>query len=119
LGKGLPGKSFAPGQAKIKNELVNKTLAVVKEYFMEQPPVESLEEARKRRVEDKLSRHTALDFLRARTQVRIARREAMEKAEKEAAEKKARRQAAKDAKEGADDDAVPAQAGDVEKKKVE
>jgi hypothetical protein len=107
-GKDKPAKSVVPGQRPIKNIAGTKSLADTIEQLKLAPPPPSLEEVRKQRAEDKATRRKAIDFLRARTKIRLARIEAAEKkdAEKEGTEKKTMDHKAGGGKEGVDDGVV-------------
>ena len=83
-GTGNAAKSIVPGQSYIKNVFACKDLASTIEHLKNVESPASLEEARKDRVEKKAIRRTVIAYMRERTKIRIARKEAAEKAEMEA-----------------------------------
>ena len=83
-GTGNAAKSIVPGQSYIENVFACKDLASTIEYLKNVESPACLEEIRKERTEKKTIRRVFIEYMRERTRIRIARKEAAEKAEREA-----------------------------------
>ena len=83
-GTGNAAKSIVPGQSYIENVFACKDLASTIEHLKNVESPACLEEVRKERTEKKTIRRVFIEYMRERTKIRIARKEAAEKAEIEA-----------------------------------